>query len=248
MVLSVCRISAEPRSRNIHVPAFPALWVCGRARVRGLRRFRDEVGSRERLSAARHGETDMATTIQKITLSASRDIPFNKLVLSQANVRRVKAGVSIEELADKLVPLGLENRDSFVRNIKEYNEAVYAFQKENPGKKWDPAIRDGMSTQSSAKRLLLGKTNWALPVDKAPFLAVAVTCGITFTFGGLKVIPETAQVISSITGKGIPGLYAVGEMLGGLFYENYPGGSGLTSGAVFGRRAGTAAAKAVGTS
>jgi ParB family chromosome partitioning protein len=44
----------------------------------------------------------MATAIQKITLSASRDIPFNKLVLSQANVRRVKAGVSIEELAEDI--------------------------------------------------------------------------------------------------------------------------------------------------
>ena len=44
----------------------------------------------------------MATAVQKITLSASRDIPFNKLVLSQANVRRVKAGVSIEELAEDI--------------------------------------------------------------------------------------------------------------------------------------------------
>src|SRR5260221_2743127 len=41
----------------------------------------------------------MAKSVQKITLSASRDIPFNKLVLSQANVRRVKAGISVEELA-----------------------------------------------------------------------------------------------------------------------------------------------------
>ncbi len=41
----------------------------------------------------------MAKTVQKIALSASRDIPFDRLVLSQANVRRVKAGVSIEELA-----------------------------------------------------------------------------------------------------------------------------------------------------
>ena len=44
----------------------------------------------------------MASAVQKITLSASRDIPFNKLVLSQANVRRVKAGVSIEELAEDI--------------------------------------------------------------------------------------------------------------------------------------------------
>ena len=44
----------------------------------------------------------MATAVQKITLSSSRDIPFNKLVLSQSNVRRVKAGVSIEELAEDI--------------------------------------------------------------------------------------------------------------------------------------------------
>ncbi len=44
----------------------------------------------------------MASAIQKITLSSSRDIPFNKLILSQSNVRRVKAGVSIEELAEDI--------------------------------------------------------------------------------------------------------------------------------------------------
>ena len=42
------------------------------------------------------------TKVQKITLSPSRDIPFNKLVLSQSNVRRVKAGVSIEQLAESI--------------------------------------------------------------------------------------------------------------------------------------------------
>jgi len=46
-------------------------------------------------------------TVQKITLSSSRDIPFNKLVLSQSNVRRVKAGVSIEELAGDIARRGL---------------------------------------------------------------------------------------------------------------------------------------------
>ena len=49
----------------------------------------------------------MATAIQKITLSPSRDIPFNKLVLSQSNVRRVKAGVSVEELAEDIARRGL---------------------------------------------------------------------------------------------------------------------------------------------
>ena len=58
--------------------------------------------SRESLSAARRGVIDMATAVQKIKLSPSRDIPFNKLVLSQSNVRRVKAGVSIEQLAESI--------------------------------------------------------------------------------------------------------------------------------------------------
>ena len=49
----------------------------------------------------------MATAVQKIVLSSARDIPFNKLVLSQANVRRVKAGVSVEELAASIARRGL---------------------------------------------------------------------------------------------------------------------------------------------
>src|ERR1700738_2352872 len=58
--------------------------------------------SRESVPAARRGESDMASAVQKIKLSPSRDIPFNKLVLSQSNVRRVKAGVSIEQLAESI--------------------------------------------------------------------------------------------------------------------------------------------------
>jgi succinate dehydrogenase/fumarate reductase flavoprotein subunit len=73
-------------------------------------------------------------------------------------------------------------------------------------------------------------------------MAVKVGCGVTFTFGGLAVDPKTAGVIS-VSGKVIPGIFAAGEMVGGLFYENYPGGSGLTSGAVFGRKAGFNAAR-----
>lgn len=49
----------------------------------------------------------MATAAKKITLSASRDIPFNKLVLSQSNVRRIKAGISIEDLAEDIARRGL---------------------------------------------------------------------------------------------------------------------------------------------
>ncbi|RUW97486.1 DNA-binding protein, partial [Mesorhizobium sp. M8A.F.Ca.ET.059.01.1.1] len=60
----------------------------------------------------------MATNAKKITLSPSRDIPFNKLLLSQANVRRVKAGISIEELAEDIVRRGLLQGLS-VRPVKD---------------------------------------------------------------------------------------------------------------------------------
>ncbi|KAL2814049.1 FAD binding domain-containing protein [Aspergillus granulosus] len=156
-------------------------------------------------------------------------------------VERITAS-TLEELAEKCAERGLRNPGKFLATIKEYNEAVAASRAENPGQKWDPAVKDGLSTQSARKQLALAKSNWATPLTKGTFVAVKVTCGITFTFGGLAVDPETAGVISTATNSPVPGLYCAGEMVGGLFYDNYPGGSGLTSGAVFGRRAGCAAA------
>jgi hypothetical protein len=61
---------------------------------------------RESLSAPVAETMPMATAVSKITLSSWRDIPFNKLVLSQSNVRRVKAGVSIEDLAADIARRG----------------------------------------------------------------------------------------------------------------------------------------------
>ncbi|KAJ4354128.1 uncharacterized protein N0V89_005861 [Didymosphaeria variabile] len=152
-------------------------------------------------------------------------------------------GSTLEELAQKLASdHNLADPSTFVQTIKDYNDAVYANRKEQPHQKWDPSVKDGLSTQSSTARLPLAKSNWALPLDEGPFMAVKVCCGVTFTFGGLAVNPETTAVISN-EGREVQGLYCVGEMLGGLFYGNYPGGSGLTSGAVFGRRAGKAAAQ-----
>ena len=84
------------------------------------------------------------------------------------------------------------------------------------------------------------KSNWANPLDTPPFDAYAVTCGMTFTFGGVKI--TGAGEVEDTAGAPIPGLYAAGEIVGGLFYFNYPGGSGLTSGSVFGKRAGASAA------
>ena len=86
------------------------------------------------------------------------------------------------------------------------------------------------------------RSNWAQTLDTPPFRAYPVTGGITFTYGGVAVSDRGAVLDETETE--IPGLFACGEMVGGIFFEGYPGGSGLTSGAVFGRLAGTHAALA----
>jgi hypothetical protein len=120
---------------------------------------------------------------------------------------------SMEELADKLVGRGLEDGEAFVYNVSVFNEAVRHYRGEHPDKRWDPSTKDGLSTQSS---LALPKSNWALAIDQAPFMGIKVACGITFTFGGLAIDPETAEVLSETTGRRIPGLFCAGEMVGGL--------------------------------
>jgi tricarballylate dehydrogenase len=134
---------------------------------------------------------------------------------------------SLEELAAKLD--GVDAR-AFLEEVKAWNAAV---RQDVP---FDPTVKDGRCTMG----LAVPKSNWANTLDTPPFQAYAVTCGITFTFGGLRVNAET-QVLDTDE-RPIPGLYAAGELVGGLFYFNYPGGTGLTSGSVFGRIAGANAA------
>ena len=137
---------------------------------------------------------------------------------------------TIEELAGRLEGV---DRAAFLEEVHSYNSAV---RSDVP---FDPTVRDGRCTVG----LAVPKSNWATTMDRPPFVAFQVTCGITFTFGGLRIGAENAQVMAT-DGQPIPGLYAAGEIVGGLFYFNYPGGTGLTAGAVLGRRAGWAAAEA----
>jgi tricarballylate dehydrogenase len=101
---------------------------------------------------------------------------------------------------------------------------------------FDPTVLDGRA----ARGIEPPRSNWAQRLDKGPFRAYPVTCGITFTYGGLKV-SDQGEVLRK-DGTPITGLYACGELVGGVFFNGYPGGSGLTSGAVFGRMAGYGAA------
>ncbi len=140
---------------------------------------------------------------------------------------------TLEELAGKLDDV---DPAGFLKMIEAYNAAV---RTDVP---FDPNVKDGRGTQG----ITPPKTNWANTIDEPPFEAYAVTCGLTFTFGGLRITDE-GQVVDT-DGHAIPGLYAAGELVGGIFYFNYPGGTGLISGSVFGRLAGTSAAGALGQS
>jgi tricarballylate dehydrogenase len=124
------------------------------------------------------------------------------------------------------------NHAQAMKTLDEYNEAC------GRGGPFNPAVLDHLHTEGIEPP----KTNWAQKLDKPPFYSWGVTGGITFTFGGVK-IDQNAQVISS-GWKPIRGLYAAGEMVGGLFHYNYALGTGLMSGAVFGRIAGRSAARA----
>ena len=134
---------------------------------------------------------------------------------------------SIEALAEKL-----EDVDSqgFVETVKAYNASV---QTQVP---FNPNVKDGRCT----KGLAVPKSNWANVLNEGPFEAYAITCGVTFTFGGLRI--DTKAKVLSTDYRSIPGLFAAGELVGGIFYNNYPGGTGLMNGAVFGKIAGSSAA------
>ena len=161
---------------------------------------------------------------------------FDKKIIpmlrDEYRIRRVTkvSANTLEELAGKLE--GVDPK-GFLAEIKAYNDAV---DTDTP---FDPNVKDGRA----AHGLAVPKSNWANRIDEAPFEAYQITCGVTFTFGGLRVDPDSGQVMDTDLTP-IPGLYAAGELVGGIFYFNYPGGTGLMSGTVFGRIAGTGAGDA----
>ena len=133
---------------------------------------------------------------------------------------------TVRELADRLgIPA-----EALERTVEEFNDAVV----DGP---FNPEKRDGKHTDGIDPP----KSNWALRLEQPPFEAFPVRCAITFTFGGVLV--DAAGRMLDDSGAVIEGLYAAGEMVGGLFFDNYPGGAGLMSGATFGRLAGSDAGR-----
>ncbi len=193
--------------------------------VRG-ERFVDEGADFRNFTYAKYGR-EILRQPQRLAFQIfdQKVVPILREEYRIREVTKAEAG-TIEDLARKLEidPRGL------VRTVSEFNAAV------GPGE-FNPAVLDGKGTRG----LVPPKSNWALPLDAPPFVGYAVTCGITFTFGGVRVTTR-AEVLDT-EDRPIPGLHAAGELVGGLFYENYPGGTGLMAGAVFGRLAGEQAAR-----
>lgn len=132
---------------------------------------------------------------------------------------------TLRELAEQMgVP-----PENLLETVGEFNAAV------QPGE-YDLDRLDGKRTRG----ITPPKSNWALPLDRPPYLAIPVTGGITFTFGGIEC--DTEARVKDTRGQIMPGLYAAGEPMGGFFYYNYPGASSVIRGAVFGRIAGEGAA------
>jgi len=158
------------------------------------------------------------------------DAKATPLLRSEYRIRRVTKAEAdtLEELAPKLDGVDPE---AFLGTVRAYNDACRSSVAFNPN------VLDGRRTQG----LAIDKTNWAVPLDTPPFHAYHVTTGVTFTFGGVK-ISQNGEV-ENLYGRVIPGLYAAGEMVGGLFFHNYCSGTGLMSGATFGRLAGRNAAQ-----
>jgi len=159
------------------------------------------------------------------------DAKVSKLLRSEYRIKmmtKVSAN-TIEELATKLEGV---NPGAFIETVRNYNAAVKA------DVHFDSTVKDGKGTEGIEPP----KSNWAQALDTAPFDAYATTCGITFTFGGLRIDPDNGQVLDGMQVP-VPGLFCAGEMVGGLFYFNYPSGTGLVSGSLFGRLAGDGAGR-----
>ena len=114
------------------------------------------------------------------------------------------------------------------RSVSAYNAACPA------NAPFDPYRLDGIATSG----LYPAKSNYSVPLDRAPFKVYPVIASNTFTFGGVKV--DAAAQVVNLDGEPMPGLYAAGETVG-LYYGRYPGATSVLRGAVFGRRAGMSA-------
>lgn len=191
-------------------------------------RFVDEGADWRNYTYAKYGREILAQPEQiAFQVFDQKSLPLLRDEYRISQVTRTEA----DTFADLATKLDVDPV-TFTETLETYNAAVVDVP-------FNPSIKDGKRTNG----ITPPKSNWAQVLDTPPYVAFSVTCGVTFTFGGVRITPDTHVVDTE--GRAIPGLFACGELVGGIFYHNYPGGSGLMGGTVFGRRAGREAAARV---
>lgn len=136
--------------------------------------------------------------------------------------------VDVNDLVGKLDDI---DKEAALATIRSFNQSI------DQTRPFDPADKDGRA----ARGVPVVKSNWAQAIDEPPFEAYAVTCGITFTYGGLRI--DNAGAVLDLRARPIRGLFAAGGVVGGLYFGNAPSGSSLVAGSVQGRVAGAQAAE-----
>jgi tricarballylate dehydrogenase len=157
------------------------------------------------------------------------DARLSDIPVWQRAVRSDQPAVAADSLAVLAEKIGVPV-DELTATVRAFNAATPAGGAFEPGKPDNRATKVGFAPR---------KSNWAFPIETAPFMAFPIMCGNCFTFGGLKVDPK-ARVLNR-DGEAIPGLYAAGETIG-LYWGTYTGATSVLRGAVFGRIAGAEAA------
>ena len=174
------------------------------------KRFIDEVGTRDVVSAAEIAQTGSYSwlVVDQAMVDASSVI--------QGYIKKgyTVTGQTYEELAKAM---GVDEA-AFAETMKTWNGYVAA--------KNDPDF---------------GRTSFAKALDTAPYYAIKVTAGVHHTMGGLKI--NTNTEVLKADGSVIPGLFAAGEVTGGVHGANRLGGNAVADFTVFGRIAGAAASK-----
>ena len=172
------------------------------------KRFIDEVGTRDVVSAA-----EIAQTGSYSWLVVDQAMTDNSSVI-QGYIKKgyTVTGATYEELAKAM---GVDEA-ALAETMNNWNGYVEA--------KNDPDF---------------GRTSFANPLNTAPYYAIKVTAGVHHTMGGLKINPNT-EVLNE-NGEVIPGLFAAGEVTGGVHGANRLGGNAVADFTVFGRIAGAAA-------
>ena len=174
------------------------------------KRFIDEVGTRDVVSAAEIAQTGSYSWL----IVDQRMLDASSTIAGYVKKGLTVTGATYEELAAAIgVPA-----EAFAETMNAWNACVAAKEDKE-----------------------FGRVSFANPLDMAPYYAIKVTAGIHHTMGGVKINTET-QVLNA-EGVAIPGLYAAGEVTGGVHGANRLGGNAVSDFVVFGRIAGAEAAE-----